>query len=168
MNPARFVFASPSAWKVPRAPTFSVWIGYTRLSALPVSRESKQTTSHPLARSRSDRWEPRKPAPPVTTARGTSGGDALRAPPGPVVDEALRPHLGGLEQVPPVDDDRAGEELSRASKVQQAELLPVGAHDHAVRAFHRVVHAGCYLQPRHLALGIGTRPRIVTHHGCAL
>src|ERR1035437_1083974 len=39
---------------------------------LPVSRLSTQTTRIPLARSASHRWEPRKPAPPVTTAVGTA------------------------------------------------------------------------------------------------
>jgi hypothetical protein len=40
-----------------------------RLSGLPVTRESTQTTSHPSATSRSQRWDPRNPAPPVIRAR---------------------------------------------------------------------------------------------------
>src|SRR5918911_1331610 len=38
-------------------------------SRLPVHRLSTQTTSYPSFRSRSHRWLPTKPAPPVTSAR---------------------------------------------------------------------------------------------------
>ena len=75
------------------------------------------TTSQPLARRRSQRWEPMKPAPPVTSTRTrrASGGDD-RLPADRVVLEAEPPHPLGLPDVAPVEDDPPAEDARGAAR----------------------------------------------------
>src|SRR5664279_3695065 len=74
---------SVTSWKTKRYFRFSARWAMFRSS--PVTRLSRPTTSCPSARSRSDRWLPRKPAAPVTTMRidprlyGSAPPDRARA-----------------------------------------------------------------------------------------
>src|SRR5256885_5387441 len=90
-------------------------------AAVPVTRLSTHTTCQPSASSRSQRWEPRKPAPPVTTARNLGAADAT-------VDEAAFPHRLRVEDVAAVDDDGAAHQALDAIEVQLAKFVPFG-HD---------------------------------------
>src|ERR1700731_550368 len=111
------------------------------LSVEPVRRLSMQTTSQPRARRNSHRWEPMKPAPPVTRTRigpsSSAGQDGL-APDG-VVLEAEPPHALGLIEVAGVEDQRAAQESPQTVQVQVLELVPLGEQGDPVRARGRLV-----------------------------
>src|SRR5450759_1337878 len=81
-GPSRKMY-SVTSWKTKRYFRFPARWAMFRTS--PVMRLSRPTTSCPSARSRSDRWLPRKPAAPVTTMRmdprlyGSAPPDRARA-----------------------------------------------------------------------------------------
>src|SRR5450759_1837993 len=81
-GPSRKMY-SVTSWKTKRYFRFPARWAMFRTS--PVTRLSRPTTSCPSARSRSDRWLPRKPAAPVTTMRidprsyGSAPPDRARA-----------------------------------------------------------------------------------------
>src|SRR6476659_6283622 len=86
----------------------------------PVIRLSRQTTSSPRSSSRSQRCEPRKPAPPVTTTRATSGPtDAL-------IDEPAAQEGGAIHQVAGVDHPLGGHGLADLAGVPPLEPGPRG------------------------------------------
>ena len=66
----------------------------------PVLRLSIQSTLQPSERSRSQRWLPRKPPPPVTSARGL-----LLTTPKTLVGETGLEGRGGVEDVAPVHQE---------------------------------------------------------------
>src|SRR5262245_426575 len=99
------------------------------LSPEPVERLSRHKTSPPLLRRNSQRWEPMKPAPPVTRTRIRCGsGREDRFPTDRVVFEPQAAHPLGLVDVPPVEDERAPHHLAQPLEVQELELVPLG-HD---------------------------------------
>src|SRR6266513_5034535 len=87
--------------------------------AAPVTRLSTHTTCQPSASSRSLRCDPRKPAPPVTTARKLGAADAA-------IDEAAFPHRPGVEDVAAVDDDGAAHQALDAIEVELSKFVPLG------------------------------------------
>src|SRR5437867_10974868 len=106
------------------------------LSGVPLRKLSRQMTSSPSARKRSQRCEPMKPAPPVTRMRAIAdwlGGAYDRAPDGEV-GEAVLAHDLGLVEVAAVEDDRAAEEPLHAREVRPAELVPLGHDEERVGA----------------------------------
>src|SRR5713226_5771132 len=122
---------------------------WAMFSGEPVRRLSTQTTSQPCARRKSQRWEPRKPAPPVTRifTRALSGRqDGL--PSDRVVLEAEAPHAVGLPEVAPVEDHGVLEQAPQALEVEVLEFVPLRDQHHRVRAVRRFVrriaegHAG--------------------------
>src|SRR5262252_10527845 len=106
------------------------------LRGFPVRRLSIAITSWPSARRRSQRWLPRKPAPPVTSTLMrlpfSRPSDALVAP-------AVDPHLAGLVDVPQVDHDGLLHPRGEAWQVERAELVPLGREHDAVGALGAVV-----------------------------
>src|SRR6266851_2888144 len=94
--------------------------------AVPVTRLSTQTTVHPSTSSRSQRCDPRKPAPPVTTARKSGTADAP-------VDEAAFAHRLGVEDVAAVDDHRTAHQAFDPIEVELAKLVPLGDDEQRVR-----------------------------------
>src|SRR5256885_1862439 len=101
---------------------------WPRLSAEPVMKLSSASTRMPRASSASQRWDPMKPAPPETTARGLellAANAAVREP------EAL--HDGRIVDVPPVDDHRPPHQLLEARHVELAELVPFRDQDDMAR-----------------------------------
>src|SRR4051794_39510149 len=129
------------------------------LSIDPVSRLSMATTSSPRASSASQRCEPRKPAPPVTTTRAT-----LRsAPPDAVVREAAPADCGRIEQVPGVDDAALGHQAADLVEVEPPELVPLGQHQEDGRVLAGRVRIGRHLEAVDLAghgrvVGADARP----------
>src|SRR5512140_3477846 len=99
-GPSRKMY-SVTSWKTKR--NFRFPARWAMFRSSPVTRLSRPTTSCPSARSRSDRWLPRKPAAPVTTMRMDSRlyGSAA-APPG------FSRALSGVELGVPGFEDRAG------------------------------------------------------------
>src|SRR5438445_13341957 len=96
------------------------------LSREPVSRLSMQTTSQPLPSRKSQRWEPMKPAPPVTRTRN---GAASARPDGLASDgavlEAEPAHALPPVAVAPVGDDGAAQEAAAAREVEVLERVPL-------------------------------------------
>src|SRR2546429_9732367 len=96
------------------------------LSREPVSRLSMQTTSQPLPSRKSQRWEPMKPAPPVTRTRnGASSGRQDGLASDGVVLEAEPAHALRLVEVAPVEDDGAAQEAGEGLGVGGLEPVPV-------------------------------------------
>src|SRR5207302_2352334 len=91
--------------------------------AAPGTRLSTQRTCQPSASSRSQRWEPRKPAPPVTTARRVTWPLAAADP---AIDEAVLAHHDRIVDVPPVHDHRAPHHALEAVQAKPAEFVPFG------------------------------------------
>src|SRR6266581_2850066 len=127
---------------------------WAMFSGEPVRRLSMQTTSQPCARRKSQRWDPMKPAPPVTRifTRAPSGRqDGL--PSDRVVLEAEAPHAVRLPEVAPVEDHSALEQAPQALEVEVLELVPLRDQHHRVRAVRRFVrrvaegHAGRQERP---------------------
>src|SRR5829696_197075 len=116
-------------------------------SSRPETRLSMATTSSPRSRSESQRWEPRNPAPPVTTTR------LPLAPAIPLlaaqadVREPAAADGGGLEQVPGVDDDRRAHEPCDGGELQPPELVPLGEHYQNVGPLARVVGVAADVDP---------------------
>src|SRR5216683_1642522 len=113
---------------------------WAMFSGEPVRRLSTQTTSQPCARRKSQRWEPRKPAPPVTRifTRALSGRqDGL--PSDRVVLEAEASHALRLPEVARVDDHRALKLAAQPLEVEVFELVPLRHQHHRVGAFGRLV-----------------------------
>src|SRR5215470_16502347 len=104
----------------------------------PVRRLSMQTTSHSRARRNSHRWEPMKPAPPVTRTRMASGRDDGLAP-DRVVLEAESAHALRLPEVAPVEDERPPEQPPQPLEVQVLELVPLRDEGDGVGALRRRV-----------------------------
>src|SRR5919202_4049297 len=104
----------------------------SRFSRVPVTRLSAATTSQPRASRDSQRWEPTKPAPPVTSARRLIAAD-------PPVHEADTAHAHRVVDVAAVDENRTPHRPAQTRHVQVAELVPLGDDDHGVGAGgHRV------------------------------
>src|SRR5947209_15844937 len=93
------------------------WRNCAMFAAVPVTRLSTHTTCQPSASSRSQRCEPRKPAPPVTTARKLGATDAA-------VNEAPFPHRLRVEDVATVDDDGAAHQTFDAIQVELSKFVP--------------------------------------------
>src|ERR671936_1787634 len=116
----------------------------SRFSSVLDSRLSTQITRYPFSSRYSQRWEPRKPAPPVTTAVGTSGmlsaspaGSRLSREPYEVLTACSRPGPNGpavnLCALPRgVDDDVAALEEDRSVVRRRAVHRPDLAVEHAV------------------------------------
>src|SRR2546427_3428098 len=94
-------------------------------AAVPVTRLSTHTTRQPSASSRSHRGEPRKPAPPVTTARNLGAADAA-------VDEAAFAHRLRVEDVAAVDDDGPAHQAFDPIEVELAKFVPLGDDEQGV------------------------------------
>src|SRR5215212_11058204 len=95
-------------------------------SLVPVMRLSTQTTPYPSAMRRSQRWLPRKPAPPVTSARGLSSLFTSKA----LVPEAGFAPGGRVENVAAINDElRITHQGSRFPGVEVLEDLPF-RHQH--------------------------------------
>src|SRR5712692_7672435 len=89
------------------------------LPSEPVRRLSMQTTSQPFPSRKSQRWEPMKPAPPVTRTRtrAASGRQDGLASDG-VVLEAEPAHALRLVEVATVEDDGAAQEAAEPLEVR--------------------------------------------------
>src|SRR3989442_8422893 len=110
------------------------------LSREPVSRLSMQTTSQPLPSMKSQRWEPMKPAPPVTRTRnGASSGRQDGLASDGVVLEAEPAHALRLVEVATVEDDGAAQETAEALEVEGLELVPLRDETAGVRPLGRFV-----------------------------
>src|SRR5215217_4324176 len=92
----------------------------------PVARLSMATTSSPRSSRESQRWEPRNPAPPVTTTRRPLLPATRLLATEADVAEAATADRGRLEQVPGVDDDRRAHEAGHGGELEPAELVPLG------------------------------------------
>src|SRR5258705_12218228 len=113
------------------------------LSALPVRRLSMHTTSQPLSRRRSQRCEPMKPAPPVTSTRTrTPSGRDHGLAPDRVVLEAEPAHAFGLPDIAAVEDDPPAENAPQPLEVDELELVPLGDEQHRVGILGRLVGGG--------------------------
>src|SRR3954451_24206789 len=106
----------------------------------PVRRLSMATTSSPRRTSDSQMWDPRKPAPPVTTMRATS------APADGVVGEAPAADGGGVEQVAAVHQTAFGHHAADFLEVEPPELVPLREHEQHGRPFARRVGIGGHLE----------------------
>src|SRR6266545_4686158 len=110
------------------------------LSIEPVRRLSMQTISQPRASRKSQRWEPMKPAPPVTstrTAPSSDGQDGLS--PDRVVLEAEAPHALRLVEVPPVENERAAHQAPQPLQIEKPELVPLGDQGDRVRPLGGII-----------------------------
>src|SRR5215469_18916689 len=105
-----------------------------KLASFPVNRLSRQSTEWPSAIKASQRCEPRKPAPPVTTARMTLPRNPFWTKqscmshgfsPDAVVGEAVLAHKRELEHVAPIQDDRMLHRSFQPWQINRAELAPV-------------------------------------------
>src|SRR5438876_11205744 len=95
------------------------------LSREPVSRLSMQTTSQPLPSRKSQRWEPMKPAPPVTRTRnGASSGRQDGLASDGVVLEAEPTHSLRLAEFASVDDDETAQEAAESFEVEVLKFVP--------------------------------------------
>src|SRR5437762_972585 len=113
---------------------------WAMFSSEPVRRLSMQTTSQPFPSRKSQRWEPRKPAPPVTRTftRALSGReDGL--PSDRVVLEAEASHALRLPEIAPVEDHGALELAAQTLEVEVLELVPLRHQHHCVGAVGRLV-----------------------------
>src|SRR5205809_7930141 len=88
-------------------------------AAVPVTRLSTHTTRQPSASRRSQRCVPRKPAPPVTTARNSGAADAA-------VGDAAFPHRPRAAHVAAVDGGGPAHRALDAIEVERASLMPLG------------------------------------------
>src|SRR5712692_7981429 len=112
---------------------------------VPVTRLSTQTTFQPSFSNRSQRCDPRKPAPPVTTARKSGTADAP-------VDEAAFAHCLGVEDVAAVDDHGTAHQALDAIEVEVAKLVPLGDDEQRVRTGRHGVGVLAVLDRVHLRL----------------
>src|SRR6266511_2438920 len=113
---------------------------WAMFSSEPVRRLSMQTTSQPFPSRKSQRWEPMKPAPPVTRTftRALSGRqDGL--PSDRVILEAEATHALRLPEVAPVEDQGALELAAQPLEVEVLELVPLRHQHHRVGAVGRLV-----------------------------
>src|SRR5574342_611548 len=110
------------------------------LSREPVSRLSMQTTSQPFPKRKSQRCEPRNPAPPVTRTR-TRARSARQDgfPSDRMVLDAEPAHALRLPEVAPVEDHGTLEEAAQALEVEVLELVPLRHEHDRVRALGRLV-----------------------------
>src|SRR5947209_11129730 len=119
-----------------------------RLSAAPVTKLSMPTTSQSRRRSASHRWDPMKPAAPVTSTRivalrsfprrgGSGRQDGLAAD--RVVLESETAHPFGLPEVAAVEDDRPPHRFAQSLEVEELELVPLGDERQRVGATGRLV-----------------------------
>src|SRR5438477_11409004 len=107
----------------------------SRFSSEPDSRLSTQMTRSPLPSRYSQRWEPRNPAPPVTTAVGIremlSGGFGRSWMPYELLTEGLFIRLDrGIEHVIP-GAERGDTGRERAPQDHRALILESSARHHA-------------------------------------
>src|SRR5262249_53211792 len=131
--------------------------------ASPVIRLSMQMTVCPSARSRSQRCEPRNPAPPVTTLTRSAPG-TVRAPPHAEIVEPLLGEDRRVVDVPSVEDDMPAHERFHPVEVGPAEDIPfredqksVGAPEGGVVVFkklHRVAEVLSRLLERDRVVGM--------------
>src|SRR5581483_10441449 len=139
------------------------------LSAEPVMKLSMPTTSAPPSSRNSQRWEPMKPAAPVTRTRIRSGGQGGLAADG-VVLEAEPAHPLRLPEVAPVEDQRAPQRRAQSLEIEELELVPFRHQRHGVGAGGRLVrrlavrHAG----GQYLARVVGGHRVVRAHAGAAL
>src|SRR5215207_2377546 len=105
---------------------------------LPVRRLSMQTTSKPSRRSRSQRWLPINPAPPVTRARFFAA-KVLIPPDAPVEKTGVmdRPGIQGVTAVH--EELRRLHQRGGPTEVQGAQLLPLRHQHRRVRASQGLV-----------------------------
>src|SRR5438105_12344818 len=118
--------------------------------ATPVTRLSTQRTCQPSSSSRSQRCEPRKPAPPVTTARivrwkppppypSTEGEGNKSGSADASVDKTELAHNVRFVQVPAVDDNRPPHHSLHPLEVQLAKFLPLGDEQNRIRPVGRFI-----------------------------
>src|SRR4028119_100104 len=121
-----------SWWTYSKSGESRRWATFSRL---PVRRLSMQTTAYPSEISRSHRWLPIKPAPPVTRARGASLATA-EAP----VGQAGLAGVSRVEGIAAVYEQlRLLHEGGRAPEVEVPDLLPLRDNDRRVGAFEGLV-----------------------------
>src|SRR5215467_2313417 len=142
------------------------------LSSEPVSRLSMQTTSHPWPSRKSQRWEPMKPAPPVTRTRtGASSGRQNGLASDGVVLEAEPAHALRLVEVATVEDDGTAQEAAEPLQVEVLELVPLrdehgrlgslGRLVGRLREGHRGGEEGARIVHGHGIVGAHARARLV-------
>src|SRR2546430_4488562 len=111
---------------------------WSMLSVVPVERLSRQTTSWPRARRDSERWDPMKPAPPVTRMRmdprRRRSGRVDRLASDRVVLEPQSAHALRLVDVAPVEDERPPHARTEPLQVEELELVPLRARPNGARA----------------------------------
>src|SRR5438445_2916646 len=100
-------------------------------STAPVTRLSSTTTSSPRANSASERWEPRKPAPPETTTLAISPSRSSRSTDSPVFEPATAQRFA-IEDVASVDHPRQRESFGDLVEVEPLELVPLRQHEQDV------------------------------------
>src|SRR3989304_2511704 len=149
---------------------------WAMFSMFPVRRLSMQTTSAPLPRRNSQRWEPMKPAPPVTKTRIERLSGENRPAADRVILEAQPPHAVGLVEVPAVEDHGAPHERAQALEVQELELVPLGDEREGGGLLGGLVGRGAVRDPpreeppgvlrRHRVVRLDRRPGLVEkrHH----
>src|SRR4028118_851404 len=121
-----------SWWTYSKSGKSRRWATFSRL---PVRRLSMQTTRYPSEISRSHRWLPIKPAPPVTRARGASLATA-EAP----VGQAGLAGVSRVEGIAAVYEQlRLLHEGGRAPEVEVPNLLPLRDDDRRVGVFEGLV-----------------------------
>src|SRR5689334_15428293 len=108
------------------------------LAVSPVTRLSMQITRCPSATSRSQRCDPRNPAPPVTTLTRSRSG--MRRPPADAeVREAHLAEDARIIDVAAVEDDVPAHERLHLREVGSPELVPLGHDDEGVGSPEGVV-----------------------------
>src|SRR5512138_752892 len=107
---------------------------WAMLRLLPVKKLSTQITSWPSARSRSQRCEPMKPAPPVTSIRMPLPLSAATVAVAPERDiaETSSLHPVRLVQVAAIHHNRALQGALDPLEIRVAILVPVGDDDQCV------------------------------------
>src|SRR5258708_18654058 len=104
-----------------------------KFSREPVMKLSSATTRMPLPRSASHRWEPMKPAPPETIARGLFASNSS-------IREPMAAHHGGVIDVSTLDHDRLPHRPLQWGPGEGAKLVPLGDHYDRIGAPRRLVN----------------------------
>src|SRR5262249_61729333 len=139
--------APPREWSGvglgPREVTRRSSCRWAMLRSFPVSRLSIAMTSWPSRSSRSQRWLPRNPAPPVTSTLTLDSfvPDQLLAAPDAGVGPSGLAHLARFVHVAQIDHRLRAEEAGEAPDVERPELVPLRGQHQEVRSARAVVRA---------------------------